>query len=230
MSRALSFAAALILAACATATPPGTTATTATASDPFPTRGDQRSRELFVSYLLGTFESIPQVTTAGGGDSSRVTLRVVPVWTERAGETWLYQEYSIRGQEGGPYLQRLFRVGDTGDGVLLAEYTLPGDGSRYFGAWQDPKSAFAFLDPKSLREIPNCRMTVADQSTIVFAGGTIGKACRAHVPEGAYEVSSLSLSSATLRIWDRGYDAAGKVVWGSAIGPLEMRRMSSRAQ
>jgi len=229
MSRTLSLAAALVLAACATVTPPGTP-TAATASDPFATRGDPRSREVFVSYLLGTFEAIAQSSGAGGGDSSRVTLRVVPVWPERAGETWLYQEYSIRGQEGGPFLQRLFRVGDTKDGVLLVEYALPGDGSRYAGAWRDPKTAFAFLDPKSLRELPNCRQAVADQSTIVFAGGTVGQACRAHVPAGAYEVSSLSLSSATLRAWDRGYDAAGNVVWGSAAGPLELRRMSSQAR
>jgi hypothetical protein len=220
MTRVASLLAALALAACATAPTP----------DPFPDaqRTDTRPLETLTGFLTGTYQSIPQAV--GTGDSSRVTLRIVRVWPERAGEFWFYEEFEVTGQEGGPFLQRLVRIGMAGSGMLMVEYGLPGDASRFAGAWRDPARAFAGVDPRTLREVPNCRQDVASQNLIIYAGGTIGQACRARVPAGAYAVSDFSLTTSSLRTWDRGYDASGKVVWGNPAGPLDLRRVSTTAK
>jgi hypothetical protein len=204
-------AAALWLAACATTPAP----------DPFPDaqRIDPRPLETLSGFITGTYES------------TTVTLRIVRLWPERPAEYWFYEEFERSGEEGRPYLQRLVRIGMTGETTMLkVEYGLPGEASRFAGAWRDPGKAFAEIDPRGLREVPNCRQQVQVQHLIVYAGGTIGKACQAHVPPGAYEISDFWLTTSTLRTWNRGYDAAGKIVWGSSTGPLELRRMSVTAR
>lgn len=210
--------AALVLGACAVARTP----------DPFPPEGRtpavQRQLELLSSFLTGTFESIAQAK--GEGDLTPVKLRIARLWPERAGEFWFYLEYAKVGSEDQPYLQRIVRVGEDGGEMLEAEYRLPVDGKQLVGEWKKSRP-LAGIDPASLREIPGCRMRLGMQQMTLFDGGTIGKACRAHVPEGAYQVSDFYLSSSSLRAWDRGYDPAGKVVWGSPSGPLEFRRIAS---
>jgi len=214
-------AAALWLAACATTPAP----------DPFlpGQRIDPRPLEILASFLPGTYESIPQ--DAKSGASAKVTLRIVRLWPERSGEFWFYEEFENAGEEGRPFLQRLVRIGMTGEETMLrVEYGLPGEASRFAGAWRNPGTAFAGVDPKGLREVPDCRQDVAVQNLIAYAGGTIGKACRARVPPGAYEVSDFLLTATSLRTWNRGYDAAGKIVWGSSAGPLQLNRISAAAR
>ena len=60
----------------------------------------------------------------------------------------------------------------------------------------------------------------------LYNGGTVGKKCVNPAPGVAYEISDFFMSSSSIRIWDRGYDTAGNVVWGSPDGPLEFRKMS----
>lgn len=226
MNRVASFLAVLALAGCATVT---------STTDPFPpasrTADGIHELEVLSSYLTGTWESLAQGAPGGPvGDSSKVTMRVARVWEERRGEYWFYEEFERAGEAGRPYLQQLVRAGTVGEDVIFVEYTLPGEARRYVGAWANTRAAFGGTDPKTLREYPDCRQKATMQNIIVFAGGMIGKACRAGVPEGSYRIRDFSLSSSTLRLWDRGYDASGKIVWGSAAGPLELRRMSTEAR
>jgi len=204
-------AAALWLAACAT-TP-----------DPFrdAQRIDPRPLETLSSFLTGTFESIPP----------KDTLRIVRLWPGRPAEYWFYEAFERSGEEGRPYLQRLVRIGMTGEATMqTVAYGLPGEASRFAGAWRNPGKAFADIDPKVLREAPNCRQQVEVQNLVAYAGGTVGKACQAHVPPGTYEISDFLLTSSSIRTWNRGYDATGKVVWGSPAGPLDLRRTSTEAK
>lgn len=218
MNKLLLSAAALLLAACASAPAP----------DPFPperrTPAVQRQLELMSSFITGTFETIAQAK--GEGDLTPVKLRIARLWPERPGEFWYYLEHAKAGSEDQPYLQRIVRMGEAGGEMLEVEYRLPVDGKQLAGEWRKPRPLEG-IDPASLREIPGCRARLDTQQLTLFAGGTIGKDCRAHVPDGAYEVSDFYLTSSSLRAWDRGYDAAGKVVWGSAAGPLEFRRMAT---
>lgn len=187
----------------------------------------QRDLERFSSFRVGTYQSIAQ--RVGDGDSTPTTMRIARIWPERGaqrGEFWFYIELA-RG-EAAPYLQRLVlsRADDRGDLEEL-EYELPGDAKDFAGAWKSP-SAFDKVDPSTLKAAAGCRMTITPQGVTTFAAGTVGKECRYRMPPGAYRASDYYLTSSSLRGWDRGYDAQGKVVWGSQDGSLEFRRIAQQ--
>ena len=46
------------------------------------------------------------------------------------------------------------------------------------------------------------------------------------IPAGSIRISESFITTSLLRAWDRAVDKDGKVVWGSAAGPLEMMRYS----
>lgn len=50
-------------------------------------------------------------------------------------------------------------------------------------------------------------------------GATTGDGCGSALRGAAYATSEVVLTPDTLRSWDRGYDKAGKQVWGAVKGP-----------
>ena len=220
MLKSLCAAAVVAIAGCATVAP-----------DPFPpaerTPEVQRHLELLTSFYPGTYDSIEQPKNEG--DNEAVKLRIARVWPERKGDYWYYEEYAKVKSLDKPYLQRLIRVGEQKGQMISVEYTLP-DPAKVVGGWRNPEVAFAGMNPAALQEAQGCRQLLSMQHMTLFNGGTIGTECRAHVPDGAYLVSDFFLSSSSRRLWDRGYDKAGNVVWGSAAGALETRRNAQTPQ
>jgi CpeT protein len=210
-------AASFLLASCAATRAP----------DPFPpesrTAAGTRMIELMGSFVTGSFDSIPQ--GRGEGDSTLVKLHTVRLWPERQGEFWFYSEFARVGSENAPFLQRIFRMGEADGDILEIHYEVPGDGKQLVGEWRKP-APMQGIDPATLKERPGCRMHLSYGHLTLYNGGTIGKECAGRVPGVAYEVSDFFLTSSSIRLWDRGYDASGKVVWGNPDGPLEFRKMS----
>ena len=220
MLKSLCAAAVLLVAGCAAVNP-----------DPFPpedrTPEIQRHLELLTSFYPGTYDTIEQ--PKGEGDNDPVKLRIARVWPDRKGEYWYYEEYAKTSSLDKPYLQRLVRAGEQKGQMMTAEYELP-EPAKVAGGWRNPAVAFAGINPATLQEYPGCRQLMSMQHMTLFNGGTIGTECHAHVPPGAHLISDFFLSSSSRRLWDRGYDKAGNVVWGSASGALETRRMSQVPQ
>lgn len=186
----------------------------------------QRDLERYVSFRTGYYETQPQA--ANRGDSTPVKLRIVRIWPEREGEYWFYLEYAYPGKEDTPYWQRLLLAREARGAMEEVEYELPGDARRFVGAWRDA-TPFARVDVASLRELPGCRLRLQTQQVTLFNSGMERRECRSGppgFPAGAIRVSESFMASSSLRAWDRGYDKDGNVVWGSAIGPLEMTRYS----
>ena len=104
MRKATALLTALILAACAA--PPVTQQAAAPAVDPLAATLAQRDIELLMTYLEGTWETIPQ--PAGQGDSVPMRLRLTRLWPERAGEYWLYAEYVKPDDDRQALRQRIF--------------------------------------------------------------------------------------------------------------------------
>ncbi len=208
---------AFVLAGCAS---PGGTNPDPFASQP-PNPSADRNLEVLVSFLEGRFDSIQQ--PAGAGDSTPTTLRHARAWPERTGEFWLYAEYAKRGEDDHPYRQRLYRFGRIGERFVGITYRLPGDPKRFAG---DARRArpLAGVDPSRLEERTGCRVIFIPSHLAIFQGGTLGKECPGESPEVRYETSEFSLTSSSLRTWDRGFDASGKLIQGSPAGPLEMRK------
>ena len=210
----------LVLAACAA--PPVVQKAATPAVDPLAATLAQRDLELLMTYLEGTWETVPQ--SVGQGDSTPMRLRFAHLWPERAGEYWLYAEYVKPQDDRQAIRQRIFRLKREGARIFASLYRLPGDAVAYVGEWRKERP-FAGVDPASLKEIEGCRSLWVKQMESLFAAGTDGSGCRGDRPEVIHEHSDFYLASSSMRSWIRGLDAAGKRVEGPS-GPSEFRKVA----
>lgn len=209
---------AALLASCAT-----------TAAEPVPdmppTPTAARQLEMLVGFLTGTFASIPG--QPGNADPTPAVVHQARLWPERPGEYWIYAEYARPGAESAPYRQRIYRFRASGDEIHAITYRLPGEPGRHALEWRK-QAPFAGVDPATLAEREGCRLRFAARHLAIFGGMTVGRQCPGDAPEVAYEISDFQVSSSSIRTWDRGFDAAGRQVWGSTEGPLELRKISEQ--
>jgi hypothetical protein len=210
----------LVLAACA-APEVAKVSAPLPAVDPLDAVRAQRDLELLMTYLQGTWETIPQ--PSGEGDSTPMRLRFARLWPERDGEYWLYAEYVKTGDESRALRQRIFGFKREGAVIVGRSYRVPGDSASSVGEWRKERP-FAGSSPASLSEIEGCRAVWVKQAESLFAAGTTGSSCRGDLPEVRDEHSDFYLGSTSLRSWIRGLDPSGKQVTGPS-GPSEFRKI-----
>jgi len=72
-------------------------------------------------------------------------------------------------------------------------------------------------------ERPGCAVTLLWNGTS-FHGETSGAACPSTLRGARFSTSHVVLDDAELSVWERGFDAAGKQVWGPTKGPYVFSR------
>ena len=148
-----------------------------------------------------------------------VRLHIVPIWSDRVDGTWLYVEQAMASTEDKPYRQRIYRViplpGAKAESMV---YELPGDPLQWAGAWNDV-ARFNALDPGILQVRSGCSVTLEYGDPGSLRGSTDGANCGTALRGATYATSEVTLTPDLLTSWDRGFDAAGKQVWGSTKGP-----------
>jgi hypothetical protein len=60
-----------------------------------------------------------------------------------------------------------------------------------------------------------------------FEGATTGSGCRNSYKGASYAISQSVLTADEMVNWDRGFNAAGELVWGSAAGGYQFRRVDA---
>jgi hypothetical protein len=171
-------------------------------------------------WMTGSFSSARQA--ARDSLFLDVRLRARRVWRRRADGVWLYVEQARGDRQDRPYRQRVYRLRALPDGAIeSAVFTLPRP-ERFVAAWRDP-SRLDPLTPDSLAERSGCAVVLRRDGDR-FAGGTVGTGCASDLRGAAYVTSEVVVDRHGLITLDRGYDAAGRQVWGSAQGPYEFRR------
>jgi CpeT/CpcT family (DUF1001) len=222
MRKLISLGLALFLAGCAA--PPIATEAAAPAVDPLTLVLAQRDLELLVTYLEGTWETIPQLP--GYGDSTPIRLRFARLWPERTGEYWLYAEYVAAEDDRKVLRQRILGFTREGARIIGRFYHLPGDAPSFVGEWRKERP-FAGVNPASLREFEGCRAVWVKQLESLFAGGTEGASCAGERPDVRNEHSDFYLASSSLRSWSAGMDASGRQIDGPS-GAYEFRKIHSK--
>jgi len=225
MKKTLPLMLALMLVACA-APPVAQKAAPIPAVDPLAATLAQRDIELLMTYLEGTFETVPQLE--GYGDSLPMRLRIVRLWPERTGEYWLYAEYVKPDDERQAIRQRILRFQREDATIYGRLYHLPGDPAAAVGEWRKDRP-FAGVNPASLKEYEGCRAVWMKQMESLFTSGTEGSRCHSDRPEVADEHSEFFLASASFRGWVRGMDASGKQVEGPT-GPSEFKKIDRKVR
>ena len=173
------------------------------------------------TILTGTFTSERQADE----DPSYypISLRHVPIWTDRNDGPWLYVEQALSSQLHRPYRQRVYHlVGLEGGRVRSDVYTLPGEALDYAGA--DP-SRFDDVSPSGLEPRNGCSIFLEPGADGHFVGSTHENACKSTLRGAAYATSEVDLRHEVLTTWDRGYDENGEQVWGATTGPYRFERV-----
>jgi hypothetical protein len=175
------------------------------------------------AYLSGSFSSRAQAQA----DKAyfEIELHVARIWPERSDGPWLYVEQAASATRDKPYRQRIYRLQADGDGVVSWVYTLPGDPLAFAGAAAQPGRLNALQPAQlSLREGCEVRLRPAGER---FVGGTVGQACKSDLRGAAWASSEVMLEPQGMSSWDRGFDAAGRQVWGATAGAYRFDRVAT---
>jgi len=179
------------------------------------------------NWLCGNYSSSAQAKT--DPNYFDVRLHVARIWTDRADGPWLYVEQAMADAQDKPYRQRIYRLLTLpGNRVESATYELPGNPLTWAGAWRDPARLNA-MDPAMCITYPDCSMTLGYDATGCLHGSTSGAGCGNALRGAASASSEMTLSATELRSWDRGFDSAGKQVWGAVKGPYRFVKESPAA-
>jgi hypothetical protein len=171
----------------------------------------------YAAVAVGTFSSAAQHRTDPAYDS--VDARVVRIWPERTDGLWLYQEQTIVAGRGAqqpprPYFQRVGWVRAQADGTLRRDNFSLVRPDRFVGLGS-PGYAGPALTPADLGQT-GCHNIIESPGHGLFAARTEG--C-VNNWRGATIMRSVSVASPDRWVnWDRGFDAAGKRLWGPADG------------
>lgn len=178
--------------------------------------------------LTGTFSSSDQHETA---EDAYFDLRVVivPIWPERLDGPWLYFEQAIGSRSEAPYRQRVLRVRfESASSVALDDFSLPGDPTRWAGAWASG-APLGDLLPEELVSRPGCAVRLRRQPDGTWRGTTDGRDCASDVRGAAYATTEMSLRDGLLHVWNRGFDEHGTQVWGPEKGPYRLVKLARTA-
>jgi hypothetical protein len=179
--------------------------------------------EELAACLSGSFSSAAQA--AQDTNFFDIRLHMARTWSGRTDGIWLYVEQAMAGREARPYRQRVYRLTRAGDGALeSAVYALP-DPLRFAGAWSTP-DPLAALSPDSLIPRTGCAIRLVRSGPFAFTGSTAGRWCPSDLRGAAYATSEVSITSAGMVTWDRGFDSTGTQVWGATTGGYVFDRIS----
>jgi hypothetical protein len=170
--------------------------------------------DLLAEWLTGSFSNAAQ--SAEDPEFFDVTLEIVRIWPLRTDGHWLYVEQAVREYRDRPYRQRVYRARELAPGLLqIAIFNLP-DPTAAVGAWQ-LEAPLADLAPDNLTERDGCDILLRrrDES---FVGSTLAQLCPSTLRGASLATSEVLVTPEGMVSWDRGFNAEGEQVWGSARG------------
>lgn len=171
--------------------------------------------------MAGSYSSAAQAKA--DPDFRDVRLHMVRIWPDRSDAYWLYVEQAMAASLDKPYRQRVYAVKVEPDGKVASHiYELPGDPLGFAGAWKDPKR-LDLVNPDLLTAREGCTVFLEAEGE-GWKGGTRANACVSNLMGAAYATSEVTVGGKELTSWDRGFDQAGKQVWGSTKGAYRFVR------
>lgn len=178
--------------------------------------------ERLAALLSGAFSSADQAYT----DRSyrNATLRCVRIWPDRTDGPWFYAEQALQSAPEQPYRQVVYQLAATAAEALeLRSFELP-DPIALTNAWREP-ARFGKLTPSDLLAREGCTVTLHALPDGSFKGTTAGQGCASDLNGAAYATAELTIAPDRIVSWDRGYNAAGRQVWGPLNGGYLFKRV-----
>lgn len=176
------------------------------------------------TLLTGTFSSADQALA--DRNYRHAVLHAVRIWPERADGPWVYVEQALPEALDQPYRQRVYQLAASADGSLEVRIFTLDDPIKATGAWQKP-APLATLTPDRLAFNEGCTVFFRAMPDGAFVGSTRGDGCASDLRGATHATTDATLSSDKIVWWERGYNASGRQVWGSATGGYVFKRQAA---
>lgn len=181
------------------------------------------SLEELAGFMVGSYSSAEQAK-ADPQNFKPIRLHMARIWPGRKDGVWLYVEQAEASQPDKPYRQRVYHVSTLPDGQYLSLiYTFKSDPLKYAGAWKE-KESLQGVTLEALETRKGCGVFLASHGKGTYQGSTHAQDCESNLRGARYATSEVTITADTLVSWDRGYDAAGKQVWGAEKGGYIFRK------
>lgn len=170
--------------------------------------------ELLAVAMEGSYTNAEQAKA----DTSyrEIEVEMKRIWGKRKDGVWFYFEQAGAGEKDKPYRQHVYHLRQVNDSTFINDIYLIKNAATLSGAYWDPVKLDA-INADSLVVFDGCSMTLQHRGN-VYVGGTSGRTCRSTSGGATYSTSELSVLGDRLISWDRGYNDAGRQVWGAKQG------------
>lgn len=169
-----------------------------------------------LTRMTGSFSSAEQ-HAADSENYLDIRLEMVRIWPERTDGRWIYVEQAVASALDRPYRQRVYRVTVRPDHTFESAVFTIADPAKVVGAWRD-STPLADMSPTDLTCKEGCSMILRRQEDGAFVGGTEGNGCSSDLRGASFATSEARILPDRMITWDRGFDSAGKQVWGATKG------------
>lgn len=186
--------------------------------------------ETFSRWFAGDFNN---VTSKGFVDTSTYALNlhhlVLNSWKSDDSTLWVYEEINFVNHDDQVYRQLVWSFKADPTGKIIANQYLLQKGWLFTGAWKNA-DRLRQLSSEYLASSPFCELIFTRISKYYFKGSTKKNGCANHYKNAVFFSDVFNLTQLQLDFWDRGYDASGKLVWGSAKEGIHFVRKVMNAQ
>ena len=179
---------------------------------------------MIAGWMAGSYSSAAQ--SQSDSEYKNIVLHMKPIWMDRTDGRWLYVEQAMQEAADKPYRQRVYHLVHHDDGAVESlVFELPGDALQYAGAWKQAQPLNELL-PSQLMPRSGCGVKLKAKSATQWSGSTDGDMCASSLRGAAYATSEVTVTESEITSWDRGFDSAGKQVWGATKGPYQFKKQT----
>ncbi|OLP16292.1 hypothetical protein BST81_22080 [Leptolyngbya sp. 'hensonii'] len=182
--------------------------------------------EEVVSFLVGTMDTSAQAAVNSEVSNVKlvacqVNLDEIPA-ARRSPVFFLYQEQFLVSRPGKPYRQRFLQLAPAFDGRSVESLAFkPKDLPRWVGFCDRPLMERKVSWPDI--GTPVCSVFLK-KSGSAYWGRTPADGCPAQYKGAVRITNRVLLTAEGMETWDRGFDAAGKQVWGAGTESYKFKR------
>ncbi len=162
--------------------------------------------------MTGAFSSAAQA--AEDEEFYEIHLKMARIWKDREDGVWLYVEQAAKDSLDKPYRQRVYRVRALDADYYESLIYALDDPEAFIGAWGEP-ARFDTLTDANLAERNGCGVILRRVASGNFVGGTLARQCESKLRGASFATTEIEMDAKRLISWDRGFDDAGKQVWGA---------------
>lgn len=190
----------------------------------------QHQVEEVASYLIGVMDTTEQAAAIPDAPSVRMTTCQIEVKeTEEMNQLsptiFLYQEQALMDKLEQPYRQRFLKITSSENQQQVESITFkPKQPKNLIGLCNQPKSE-RVMTTEELGE--NHCSVFLQQKGSSYLGKTQAEGCASHYRGAVKITNTITLNEVGMDTLDRGFDAAGKQIWGAENRPYQFRRSSA---